>query len=680
MGNPLEEQRMRKDHEMALPTLPAVASRILEILLDADYDSAELAAAIQGDPSMTARLLEVVNSAAMGLRYPVSSVQHAITVLGDKSVRMIVFGMTVRQALDTENATATFDRHMFWKHSTATAAAARTLASHTGFANPEEAYLCGLLHDLGQLALSITNPQGFGQGIAAFRDEDHDDIRRLEIHHTGTSHDEMGRHLGECWQLPLAFRDALALHHDETQARTRPEATQRLLQILAAADYLSSVSGYPAVETRRPPRRRAWFAEVLDSVELDYVIGAMQEEIARMEPLFEYGPEDDRRWRTLFLRTNAELSQVVMELEERHRVQRALNETLVRSRASHGKRRPVDTLLTECVSRFGFDRAWIVEVTPEQDRVQTYAQTFDGSRTQKGVTLETFAIGSDDDIELEDGFAFRDVRGERFAARLLTSAGASSGIVVPVRKDLRIAYMLIVDMVEGHPLPAVDPSIVQVLAEEAGLMVQNHELYLQVSQLAVTDPLTQVCNRRKVMEILQREVQRAQRTGQPMSVAMFDLDHFKWVNDTHGHHIGDRCIVMLTELVQSSIRQSDLFARFGGEEFVLLLPETELAPALQLCERLRQKVEAQFVETDRDPINITVSVGLADFQQNTTTLEEIIARADAALYAAKRNGRNQVAYGSTVNRDTAPCHPASIDRLRREVKQDAGLARPVPRR
>jgi diguanylate cyclase (GGDEF)-like protein len=161
---------------------------------------------------------------------------------------------------------------------------------------------------------------------------------------------------------------------------------------------------------------------------------------------------------------------------------------------------------------------------------------------------------------------------------------------------------------------------------------------------------------------------------------MFDLDHFKRVNDSHGHHVGDRCIVMLADVVKSSIRQSDLFARFGGEEFVLLLPETNLAPALQLCERLRQRVEAQRVDTGAGEIAITVSVGLADFQQNMTTLEEIIARADAALYAAKRNGRNQVAYGSTVHRDTArPCHPASIGRLRHELREQQPLARPIPR-
>lgn len=206
------------------------------------------------------------------------------------------------------------------------------------------------------------------------------------------------------------------------------------------------------------------------------------------------------------------------------------------------------------------------------------------------------------------------------------------------------------------------------------------ELEAELQSLAATDSLTGTLNRRAFLEKANEEIYRAARYDKPMTVAMFDLDHFKAVNDTYGHHIGDRCIVMLTDLVKASIRQSDLFARFGGEEFVLLLPETHLAPALQLCDRLRKRVEAHPVETDRGPINITVSVGLADFQQNATTLEEIIARADAALYTAKRNGRNQVAYGSTVHRDSAPCHPESIDQLRREVGKDAGLARPLARR
>lgn len=207
------------------------------------------------------------------------------------------------------------------------------------------------------------------------------------------------------------------------------------------------------------------------------------------------------------------------------------------------------------------------------------------------------------------------------------------------------------------------------------------ELEVELQRLAATDSLTGTLNRRAFLEKATEEIYRAARYDKPLTVAMFDLDHFKEVNDTYGHHVGDRCIVMLAEIVKSSIRQSDLFARFGGEEFVLLLPETELAPALQLCERLRRKVEMQRIETDSGEISVTASVGLADFQQNTTTLDEIIARADSALYTAKRNGRNQVAYGSTVFRDRShPRHPASINHLRSEIASPQALARPLSRR
>ncbi len=207
------------------------------------------------------------------------------------------------------------------------------------------------------------------------------------------------------------------------------------------------------------------------------------------------------------------------------------------------------------------------------------------------------------------------------------------------------------------------------------------ELEAELQSLAATDSLTGTLNRRAFLEKANEEIYRSARYDKPLTVAMFDLDHFKQVNDTYGHNVGDRCIVMLADVVKSSVRQSDLFARFGGEEFVLLLPETQLAPALQLCERLRQKVEAERIDTGDGAISVTVSVGVADFQQNTTTLEEIIARADAALYSAKRNGRNQVAYGSTSHRDpsAAPCHPASIGRLHHELRRPSPLTRPLSR-
>lgn len=175
-------------------------------------------------------------------------------------------------------------------------------------------------------------------------------------------------------------------------------------------------------------------------------------------------------------------------------------------------------------------------------------------------------------------------------------------------------------------------------------------LQQQLEVLASTDPLTGVVNRRRFFHTAEAELYRARRYDRPLVLALVDIDHFKRINDTYGHAVGDDTLKTLAHAFANRLRRSDLFARFGGEEFVLLLPETQLGDGLRLCERLRQMVETIKLQIpDRaEPFGFTVSIGVADLQHEGDSLNQLLARADAALYKAKRDGRNQVAYGAPV--------------------------------
>ncbi len=183
----------------------------------------------------------------------------------------------------------------------------------------------------------------------------------------------------------------------------------------------------------------------------------------------------------------------------------------------------------------------------------------------------------------------------------------------------------------------------------------------QLELLASTDPLTGVVNRRRFFHTAEAELYRARRYDRPLVLALIDIDHFKRINDTYGHAVGDDTLKTLAHAVGNRLRRSDLFARFGGEEFVLLLPETQLGDGLRLCERLRQMVETIKLQIpDRaEPFGFTVSIGVADLQHDGDSLNQVLARADAALYKAKRDGRNQVAYGAPVQafEGTPPAQP-----------------------
>jgi diguanylate cyclase (GGDEF)-like protein len=206
-------------------------------------------------------------------------------------------------------------------------------------------------------------------------------------------------------------------------------------------------------------------------------------------------------------------------------------------------------------------------------------------------------------------------------------------------------------------------SIVEQLAQS------RTELRALEERLAVTDPLTGAFNRRHFEARALEELERANRYERPLALVMIDIDHFRQINDAHGNAVGDRVLQALAELCRKSLRGNDIIGRYGGEELVILLPETQIIdpsiPAEQLpamaapmdaqavAERLRQAIGQMAVETDRGKIHITISLGIAGLgepprepngapQAREQQLHQLIARAELALYAAKESGRNCV--------------------------------------
>lgn len=164
----------------------------------------------------------------------------------------------------------------------------------------------------------------------------------------------------------------------------------------------------------------------------------------------------------------------------------------------------------------------------------------------------------------------------------------------------------------------------------------------QVERLATIDSLTNLFNRRRFMELADAEFQRFRRYGHTYSLVLFDLDHFKHINDTYGHLAGDAVLKEFSALLHANLRTNDSAGRLGGEEFALLFPETGAEEALVVANRIREKCEALTVTVPGAAIRLTTSIGLALVQSIDSTNDDVYRRSDEALYAAKRNGRNRV--------------------------------------
>ncbi len=173
----------------------------------------------------------------------------------------------------------------------------------------------------------------------------------------------------------------------------------------------------------------------------------------------------------------------------------------------------------------------------------------------------------------------------------------------------------------------------------ADVEAQYHE---EIYRLTIVDGLTQVHNKRYLYEALERELIRGRRHNRNLAVLMFDIDHFKRINDLHGHLAGDFVLKEMARIVQSRIRRDEVFARYGGEEFCIILPETMLEGAIELGERLRKQIEEHDFVFQQDKIKATVSIGCAVLTDEDRNAGELLKRADERLYEAKNAGRNQV--------------------------------------
>lgn len=240
---------------------------------------------------------------------------------------------------------------------------------------------------------------------------------------------------------------------------------------------------------------------------------------------------------------------------------------------------------------------------------------------------------------------------------LISVIAGPEDVLLPIRPDLGVHSFLGVpvvfrDQVIGlialynqgeRSFTEENAQIAELFAGQVAIAMDNSRRLEQMEKQAITDGLTGLYNRRAFVLAGEKEVGRARRYQRPLALIFFDIDHFKDVNDSHGHLIGDHVLRVLTDLVTRTTRATDIVCRYGGEEFIALMPEADRDEALAMAERLRQEISRMTVVTAGGTLSLTVSLGVAALRRDEDeTLEDLIARADRAMYQAKAAGRNTV--------------------------------------
>lgn len=215
-------------------------------------------------------------------------------------------------------------------------------------------------------------------------------------------------------------------------------------------------------------------------------------------------------------------------------------------------------------------------------------------------------------------------------------------ICVPINAKSRRFGLVVAEQKFLNAFNENNERVLGIIGQQVGFAMENAELYQKMQELATIDGLTGIYNRLFFHDRLQKEFGDAQAGGYDLSLVIFDIDHFKKFNDTYGHLFGDKVLKSIVDLVKGCIRSTDIFARFGGEEFIILFPRTRLKEAYEKAELLRDKVSKASIKDELISVSVTVSFGVSSFPECASNENQLVRFADDALYKAKNSGRNCV--------------------------------------
>jgi len=612
-----------------LPSPKGVALAVMDICSRDDATIDAIARVVQTDPALSGRLLRLANAASMAGGRPVLAIPEAISRLGMAAVRQVAMAFSLVNE-HRDGPCKGFDYPRFWSHSLLMAVGMQALAGITRVGSPPEMFACGLMARIGCLALATVHPLEYAELLSRHDGDRGASLAVLERQHLQVDHNEFtATILADCG-MPKAVIEPV-VHHENPQASGFAQGTRQELmaQLLHHAMRLADMGLAPqALRGAMIPGLMLLGGKLgLDADELGTLVdrvvadwrewGAILEVPSAALPPFAtmaaaQAPKDEAQQAL-----NPGMRVLLVEDEPTTRVKmEAVLESIVGHPVhSAGNGREALALALEVMPQIVVTD-WLMPVMDGLEFCRALRAT------EWGQSMYVIMLtGVDTEEEVVRAF----------------EAGVDDYVTKPVNlRALRARMRAALHYVQL--LEAWERDRAQLKQFAAELAISNRKL----AHHAMTDLLTGLPNRRAGIETLGRAWSAASRGGQALSVMMVDIDRFKSVNDTHGHAVGDRVLVDVGAVIRDCMRRHDHVSRLGGEEFLVILPNTGLDEARQAAERLRRAVRSASIAAGDVKISPTVSVGLAHREGATDSPDHLVAAADRALYAAKQRGRDRV--------------------------------------
>ncbi len=617
-----------------LPSPKAAALAIIRLTTKENVTLGEVAQATKSDPAFVGRLIKAANGLHPSGGRPVASVKDALVLLGIPAVRSLALGFSLLASYGRGRC-ANFPYARFWSHSLARAIALQELTIRTRAAAPEEAFSVGLLSSVGELALATVFPDRYSELLGAVVGADAEEIRTKQREAFAINDREMTACMLLDWGLPKTFVEPVYFR-DHPDSAPFPEGSRPA--IVTQSLYLAErIADFCVAEDHA---RHGLMPEILRCG------GRLSLDDQEMSGLCDSVARQWQEWgamlsvRTSKVPTLDELSQgppppsvmtgapqeakttVPMRilLVDDDKVMRTLQRSLLAA-AGHQVFEAENGIQGLEMAMEVRPQIMVIDwVMPEMDGLDLTRSLRQSKVGRSIYILLLTALEDDDHLVQAFDAGVDDFLGKPLKPRVLAARLRAGQRVVQLQEEIE-----------------KDREEIRRFAGE--LAVTNRRLH----EAALTDPLTRLPNRRYAMERLQQEWAAALRHGRALCCMAIDVDRFKEVNDRHGHDVGDQVLQELSNAVRSSIRAEDVVCRVGGDEFLVICPDTTLEPSLLVAERVRRSVGSIRIRCDDALVGTSVSIGVAQREDAMTHCDALIKSADLGAYAAKQRGRDNVA-------------------------------------
>ena len=637
-----------------LPSPTGVALSILELTRDPDTSTEDMAMVLLGDPSLTGQILKYANAATSGSRTEVTNVNDALVRLGMSMVRQLCLGFSVLSNSRGGPCSA-FDYSSYWTKSLAMAVSCHALCCHIKSVSPDEGFTCGLLGKIGHLALASVYADRYSNVLEEWEEGSPAELINLEELGLSINHNQVSAALFEDWGLPETYRLAVDVQ-DNTEWDKLPtgrSVRERGLQLGRVLN-IATLAANICLETG--PHRHPL---VLEFIKTGTDLGKSEEQWVHL--FDEILAEWERLGHLLNIQTNS-----VPNMENLLRRAREFNGVSPEKKKKKKNIKPaVETVVEKTAPKIsGCLDILVVSDSPVDSRIlakKLGALGHNLAFAQNGQQALEIALTTSPQLILTD-WMMPKLDGLQLSESLRKSTQtASTYIMIMTSQDGSDLLVKAFDAgIDDYVTKPLNHKILRARLKAASRLINFQEqaardkeeirrtvsemgiLNRQLQTMALEDQLTRLPNRRCGLDHFDKEWSRTTRNNESLLCMILDIDHFKNVNDTYGHEVGDVVLQKTAAVMLNCMRDSDIVCRFGGEEFLVICPGADVEIAKVLGDRLRKSVENNIIDTSGFKGNITISIGVSVRSEWHSSPKDLIKNADEALYAAKDAGRNMV--------------------------------------